>query len=187
MAEPASVKQLYEAIEDLPEGVTGELINGQLHTQPHPAAPHALATSQLGAELGLRYSRGREGPGGWWILDTPEVHFVRDEEVLVADVVGWQRERMPQLPDDQRFELVPDWVCEILAPATASKDRQVKMPVYARYGVGYAWRIDPDMSTLEAYVLAGETWRHIRTYSGEDVVDAPPFPEAGFRAADLWR
>lgn len=187
MGEPAAVKQLYDAIEALPEGVTGELINGQLHTQPRPSGSHALASSGLGMVLGGRYHYGSGGPGGWWIIDEPEVHFVRNQEVLVPDLAGWRRERMPHLPDDQRFEVVPDWLCEILSPATASKDRQVKMPVYAHYGVGYAWIIDPDAGTLEAYTHAERAWRHVATYRGEDVVDADPFPEAGFRVADLWR
>jgi Uma2 family endonuclease len=187
MAEPAAVKRLYDAIKALPEGVTGELINGQLHTQPRPSAKHASASSGLGWALSGPYRYGSGGPGGWWIIDEPEVHFVRNQEVLVPDLAGWRRERMPELPDHQRFEVVPDWVCEILSPATASKDRQVKMPVYARYGVGYAWIIDPDTGTLEAYTRAEQAWRPIASYRGEDGVDAAPFPEAGFRVADLWR
>lgn len=187
MAEPLGVKQLYDTIEDLPEGVIGELINGQLHTQPRPSARHGLAESNLTADLVGRYSRGRGGPGGWWIIVEPELHLVRNQEVLVPDLAAWRRERLPELPDDQRFEVVPDWVCEILSPATASKDRQVKMPVYARYGVSYAWIVDPETATLEAHTLEGDTWRQLVTYGGEDVVDAPPFPEAGFRVADLWR
>jgi|GEM_PF-3380936 len=65
---------------------------------------------------------------------------------------------MPYLPDDQRFEVVPDWICEILSPSTASKDRAVKMPLYARYGVRYAWLIDPAERTLEVYRLDAGAW-----------------------------
>ncbi len=187
MAYPARPRTLYEAIENLPEGVTGEIIHGQLHTQPRPSGPHALAGSNLGIDLGYRYSRGRGGPGGWWIIDEPEIHFVRDTEILVPDLSGWRRERMPELPRDQRFEVVPDWVCEILFPATASKDREVKMPVYAGYGVPYAWIVDPGEGSLEAYALREGEWALAGTYAGEDPVDAAPFPEAGLRVADLWR
>jgi len=35
-------------------------------------------------------------------------------EVTVPDLAGRRRERMPYLPEDQGFEVVPDWVCEIL-------------------------------------------------------------------------
>jgi Uma2 family endonuclease len=150
MADAARMRELYDAILALPEGVVGELIDGQLHTQPRPAAAHAVAASRLGADLNLTYDRGRGGPGGWWILDDPELHFRRDREVLVPDMAGWRRERMPEVPEDQRFEVVPGWVCEVLSPSTAGKDRELKLPTYARYGVGFAWIADPVARRVEA-------------------------------------
>ncbi|MEZ5579520.1 MAG: Uma2 family endonuclease [Candidatus Competibacteraceae bacterium] len=62
--------------------------------------------------------------------------------MLVPDLAGWRRERMPRLPHDHRIEVVPDWVCEILSPSTAKTDRVIKMPVYARHGVPYLWLVD---------------------------------------------
>jgi len=187
MALPERPRTLYEAIEALPEGVTGEIIHGQMHTQPRPSGPHALASSRMGMRLGQSYDMGSGGPGGWWIIDEPEVHFQRDTEILVPDLAGWRRERMPELPTDQRFEVVPDWVCEVLSPATASKDRDVKMPVYAGYGVGHVWLVDPRNQTLETYRRDGPDWTLLAAYAGEDTVSAAPFPEARFRIADLWR
>jgi hypothetical protein len=54
----------YEQLEALPEGLTGELLNGQLHTQPRPAGPHALTESNLQIEIGGPLGKGRGGPGG---------------------------------------------------------------------------------------------------------------------------
>ena len=143
------LESLYDAIEALPEGYTGELIAGRLYTSPRPAGPHALAASSLGADLFGPYQRGRGGPGGWWILDEPEVHFVRNIEVAVPDVAGWRRERMRHVPKDQRFEVVPDWMCEIASPSTARHDRENKMPQYASFGVPHVWLIDPVNGVLE--------------------------------------
>lgn len=39
---------LYDQLMELPETLTGEILNGQLHTQPRPSGPHALAGSSLG-------------------------------------------------------------------------------------------------------------------------------------------
>jgi len=186
MSGAIAMRDLYAAIEALPEGVTGEIIDGQLHTQPRPAGPHALAGSNLGAELLPAYGKGRGGPGGWWIIDEPELHFVRNAEVLVPDLAGWRRERMPELPEDQRFEVVPDWICEILSPGTASKDREVKMPVYARYGVRYAWIVDPRERTLEAYGLRDGDWERLAAYGEADEVSVAPFEAAVFRVGALW-
>lgn len=186
MSRPAHIQCLYEAIEALPEGVIGELINGQLHTQPRPAGPHALVASNLGADLINPFSRGRGGPGGWWIIDEPEAHFIRNKELVVPDVAGWRRERMPSVPEDQRFEVVPDWVCEVLSPSTASKDREVKMPLYARYGVDYAWIIDPRTRCLQAFERRGEDWFEVATFGSGEAICAPPFQAVTLEADAPW-
>lgn len=177
---------LYDYLLDLPEGLTGEILNGQVHAQPRPSGPHMGVESALQIELGAPFDRGRGGPGGWRILVEPEVHFVRDREVCVPDLAGWRRERLPQLPRDQRFEVVPDWVCEILSPSTESKDRQIKMPIYAHYGVGFAWLVDPIKQTLEALESRDRKWRALGTWRGTETAAIPPFAEVVLALPDLW-
>ena len=177
---------LYEQLEALPEGLTGEILNGQLHTQPRPTGPHTRAQTELSIDIGSAYGRGRGGPGGWWILVEPELHFVIDQEVAVPDLAGWRKERMPQIPQGHRFEVVPDWVCEILSPSTASKDREVKMPLYARYGVAYAWLVDPERRTLEAYGLDNGGWRLLAEASDRDAIAVAPFDALTLDLANLW-
>ena len=59
--------------------------------------PHAWASSIMGGELVSPFGRGRGGPGGWWIIDEPELHL--GEGILVPELAGWRRERMPVYPD----------------------------------------------------------------------------------------
>lgn len=177
---------LYDDLCALPEGVTGEILAGQLHTMPRPSGRHGVAGRGLGADLCPPFDFGRGGPGGWWIITEPEVHFVRDTEVAVPDLAGWRRERMPQVPDDHRFEVVPDWVCEILSPSTARKDRFIKLPIYARYGVAHAWLVDPEAHTLEAFELRQGFWLLIATLQDDAPVRVPPFDAIEFSLADLW-
>ena len=186
MTEAARPKTLYEKLEALPEGLNGEIIDGQLYTEPRPRPRHEIAASNLGAELIGPYSRGRGGPGGWWIIDEPEVHFVRKTEVVVPDLAGWRRERLPAIPDDTHFEAIPDWVCEVLSPSTRSKDRELKMPLFARYGVPYVWLIDPTTYTLETYELRGAELIQSGTFGPASSPAPPPFSAAQFRLADLW-
>ncbi len=185
MKTPAS-PDLYTQLEALSENLTGEIIGGRLYTQPRPAGPHAGVGSGLGMDIGGFYHRGRGGPGGWWILDEPEIHFIRDTEVLVPDLAGWRRERMPRLPRDHRFEVVPDWVCEILSPSTARTDRVVKMPVYARFGVPYLWLVDPLVHTLEAFALRDGRWTVIGLFQEQDAVTVEPFVEIALELGGLW-
>lgn len=183
---PQPSADLYAELCNLPEHLTGEILNGVLYSQPRPSGPHALAASGLLMDVGGPFHRGRSGPGGWWIIDEPEIHFVRDAEVCVPDIAGWRRERMPTIPLGHRFEVVPDWVCEILSPGTARKDRVVKMPIYARHGVPYLWLVDPLERTLEVYDLHEGLWRVIGLYQGDDTVQAAPFEVLPLPLANLW-
>lgn len=177
---------LYEQLLALPAHVTGEILNGKLYAQPRPQGRHGLAERGLGGNLIAPFDFGRGGPGGWWIIPEPEVHFVRDIEVAVPDLAGWRREHMASVPDDHRFEVVPDWVCEILSPSTAKKDRVEKLPIYARYGVAYVWIVDPLAQTLEAFARRDEGWLLIASLQDDDRVAVPPFDAVAFALADLW-
>src|SRR5215510_6695149 len=131
----------YQDAIDSPEHMVAEIINGELRLSNRPAGPATAAASAIGEELGPPFKRGRGGPGGWLILDEPELHL--DEEVVVPDLAGWRRERLPVAPDAPYITVAPDWVCEVLSPSTEKFDRQEKMPVYASFGVQYAWLVHP--------------------------------------------
>jgi len=177
---------LYDQLLELPETLTGEILNGQLHAQPRPAPKHLHTTSRLDRTIGRRYGDGDGGPGGWWILVEPEIHFVRGMEVVVPDLAGWKRVRMASLPATAYFEVAPDWVCEVLSPSTASKDRAIKMPLYARYGVSYAWLVDPEAHTLEAFELQRGAWIESGRFAARDRCAVSPFDAITLNLADLW-
>lgn len=174
----------YEDILNLPAHVIGEIINGRIETQPRPSPKHALASSSLGGELVGPFQKGKGGPGGWWIIDEPELHL--RNHVLVPDLAGWKKQKMPVLPDTAWFEKAPDWVCEILSPSTARIDRVEKMPVYADLGVNHLWLIDPQLQTLEVYELNNKQWLLLQTIDNDSNVSIAPFQEISFSLCSLW-
>jgi Uma2 family endonuclease len=179
---------LYEQIEALPEGVTGEILDGQLYVHPRPVARHIGAATRLDRIIARHFDfdDDGEGPGGWWIFPEPELHFIPNTEVDVPDLAGWRRERMPTWPQGHRFTVVPDWVCEVLSRSTASTDREIKMPIYAQFGVAYAWLIDPRANTLEAYALEAGAWREIGRFAGAAQVSVAPFDAITINLGSLW-
>lgn len=185
MADVARRRAAYEDLLAVPAHMIGEILDGEVVTQPRPAALHALASSSLGVELGGPFQRGRGGPGGWIILDEPELHLHSD--VLVPDLAGWRRERMPEVPPTKWLELPPDWVCEVLSPGTAAIDRSVKRGIYAREGIRWLWLIEPDTRTLEAFTLEGATWTLAGTWHGDERVRAVPFDAVELELAVLWK
>jgi Uma2 family endonuclease len=187
MGDPALKRATYADLRAAPDNLRAELISGSLHTQPRPGATHAQATSTLGEELGPPFKRGKGGPGGWIILDEPELHFGTD--VLVPDLAGWRRETMPELPDVAHFEVRPDWICEALSPSTRLHDRVRKMPVYAREGVPHVWllEVDPAAQTLEVFRLDGETYRVVAAHGRDEGVRAEPFDAIELQLGALWQ
>ncbi len=181
-------KATYDDILKLPENMVGEIIGGELFVSPRPANKHALAATRLTGKLEPKFGGGGEGPGGWWIISEPEIHVGKkaDEEVYVPDLAGWRRERMPDYPDAPFFELVPDWVCEILSPSNMRLDRTKKVPQYASLGVKNLWLINPRDKTLEAFRLEGGRWVVISQHVESDKVRVEPFEAMEFDLGSLW-
>lgn len=184
MNQPAVKPATYEDLFDLPDNVVGQIIHGVLHTHPRPASPHAWATSALGMDLGTPFHRGRGGPGGWWIIDEPELHL--GPHILVPDLAGWRRERMPQMPAVAYFELPPDWVCEVLSPSTVKLDRTQKLEIYAESGIPWAWLLDPIARTLEVFQLVNGHWQLEAACADDIRVRAAPFDAVELELGALW-
>ena len=174
----------YQDVLDAPAHLVAEIINGTLHTHPRPAPRHARAGARLISKLGPPFDEGDGGPGGWRIFYEPELHL--EDEVLVPDLAGWRRERMPELPDTAYFTLAPDWVCEILSPTTRAHDLVRKRPIYAAAGIPHLWLVDPVEQILEAFTLDDGHWRLIAAVEQDDAVQIPPFHSITFRLRDLW-
>ena len=174
----------YQDVLDAPANMVAEVVEGALSIHPRPAPPHARASSVLGGRIGDPFDFGEGGPGGWWIIDEPELHL--GDDILVPDVAGWRREQMPEFPDTAFFTLAPDWVCEVLSPSTRDLDRHGKRPVYAREGVRHLWFVDPLARDLEAFELRGGEWVLIATARNDDPVSIPPFEAITFPLDALW-
>lgn len=174
----------YDDLEKLPDNLVAEIVNGELHASPRPALRHVRAGSVLGRKIGGPYDDGVGGPGGWWILDEPELHL--GENVLVPDLAGWRRSRMPRYPNAAYLSMAPDWACEILSPSTSSLDRVQKLAIYAREQVAHLWLIDPLARTLEVLRLEAGRWTILATHAGTEVVRAEPFAEIELALPALW-
>jgi Uma2 family endonuclease len=145
-ADPGKRRATYDDLRSVPANLIAELVDGEIYAQPRPASLHARTASVIGEVLGSPFNRGRGGPGGWIILDEPELHL--GSNALVPDLAGWRRERMPELPDVLHFELAPDWLCEVLSPSTALFDRRTKLPLYASHSVAHVWLANPSDRSL---------------------------------------
>jgi Uma2 family endonuclease len=158
------------------------MFDGDLYASPRSALPHANAAGSLFAEIHSSFHR--KGPGGWIILFEPELHFGRD--VLVPDLAGWRRTRLPSVPAEAHLTLAPDWVCEVSSTSTEALDRGKKLRIYAREGVGDVWLVDPLAHTLEARSLGEGRWGQLGRHEGETRIRATPFDAIEVELGTLW-
>ena len=175
----------YQDLLAVPEHLVGEILDGELHTSPRPSSQHARATTNLTGELVGPFGFGRAGgPGGWIILVEPELHLFG--QIMVPDLAGWRRTRMPVMPESAFFDLSPDWACEVISPSTGALDRGKKMPHYARAGVRHLWLVDPTPKTLEIFRSDEEGWRLLGTFTGDAKVRAEPFDAIELDLSVFW-
>jgi len=185
VAEPAKKKAVYDDLYNIPENMTGEIINGELVVTPRPSRRHTNTASMLGAEIIPPYRLGRGGgPGGWIIMDEPEISFGGD--IFVPDLAGWKEERFLWKEPHNWISVAPDWVCEILSPSTAQTDRAEKMPIYAKHRVPHIWLIDPILKTLEVFRLESGMWVLAGVYAKAAKVKAEPFIQMELDLDLLW-
>ena len=189
MLEPAKKRANYEDLYTIPDSMIGEIIDGELAVTPRPSPEHGHACSKLGGELTPPYASGRRGgPGGWVILFETEVMFPGRGEPLVPDFAGWRRERFKRAKEHNWIDVIPDWVCEILSPSTAKRDRFTKMAIYGEHPeVKHVWLVDPLNKTLEVFGRrAAGAWITVGFYAEDERARAEPFPEAEIALAELW-
>src|SRR5262249_33928613 len=101
-------------------------------------------------------------------------------------LAGWRRERMPELPKTAAFETAPDWICEVLSPGTAARDRTAKRRIYGRERVRHLWFVDPAEQTLEVFRLHEVGWTLVGAWSGDARVRAEPFDAVELEPGALW-
>lgn len=183
----AQRRATYQDVLDAPAHQIAEIIGGELRLSSRPGGLASAAASVIGEELGPPFKRGRGGPGGWIILDEPELHL--GDEIVVPDLAGWRRERLPVIPDEAFFTVPPDWVCEVLSRSTERTDRADRaqmMPLYAAHKVSHAWLVHPRRRTLEAFRLHEGKWLTLAVYKDDDRARIEPFEAIEFDLALMW-
>jgi Uma2 family endonuclease len=163
----------YDDVLAAPEHLVAQVVDGELVLQPRPARRHTLVASDLGAELVTRFRRGRGGPGGWLILDEPELHLGAGPQILVPDLAGWPIDRATFDADGAFFDVTPTWICEVLSPSTTRLDRGRKADIYASLGVEHLWLVDPEARHIEAFALQGAAWLRVGLFAGANARIAP--------------
>jgi Uma2 family endonuclease len=190
LAAERNAPDVEAAFEAVPPEMVAEILDGELFAFPRPARPHTRSASRLTMKLGSAFDLGDSGPGGWVILDEPELHLGPKPDKVVPDLAAWPRESMPDALGDEDtpayYDVAPAWVCEVISPRTERVDRGKKMRIYRREGVAHLWLLSPLQRTLEVYRLEGGRWVLLDTYEDDAKVRAEPFEAMELDLSAIW-
>jgi Uma2 family endonuclease len=187
MSDAARRLATYEDLLKLPEDVRAEILAGAVVTALAPLPKHSKAQGALRRFLGGPFDDddGHGGPGGWWIFVEVDI-ALGSHDIVRPDLAGWRRTRSSNPGEQRPIEVVPDWVCEVLSPSTAARDKVQKRSLYAQHGVRYHWVVDVDARMVEAFELERGRWVLLGTYSEEQRAAIAPFEAVELEIARLF-
>lgn len=167
---------IYEDLLSLSEDVRAEVLAGEIVTAPAPLPKHSKAQGAIRSFIGRPFDDddGHGGPGGWWIFVEVDI-ALGAHDIVRPDLVGWRRERLLDPGEQRPITVVPDWVCEVLSPSTAARDKVQRRSLYAARGIPHYWIVDVDARTLEAFELQDGRWVLAGSYDEHAAVAIPPF------------
>jgi Uma2 family endonuclease len=158
-----------------------EVIDGVVYDMtPPPSTAHQRASNRLYA-LFANYLRGKgceafHAPFGVWFNERDDEH-VEPDVTIVCD---------PSKLREKGCVGTPDLIVEVLSPATAAKDRKVKLRRYQRAGVREYWIVDPVHKTVEVYRLEENVFGKAEVYSEEDIVQVGIFDDCQINLKDVY-
>lgn len=169
-------EELYQAIEALPEGLTGEILEpGMIRTMGRPGAAHRFAASRIARSFGD--DEAAQG-GSWWLEQEAEIRLL-GERLAVPDMSGWRLGPDEAVPPpfirENPIVRTPTWCCEILSPTTEATDRETKVPLYARAGVEWIWLVDPSERCVEVLRAREGVAQLLERVAGDAQGAIPPF------------
>jgi Uma2 family endonuclease len=166
-----SLRFTYEDYLLLPEDRRYEILDGDLFMTPAPTPYHQVVSRNLGVLL-LQHAR-RLGLGE--VLFAPCDVVLSKTDILQPDVLFVAADRR-SIIGEKYIEAAPDLVVEVLSPATADRDTDVKAKIYARSGVKELWIADPEAKTIAVLANSGEGFRQEGFFRRGDVLRSILFP-----------
>lgn len=185
MTKPGEIVRVVLTYEDycrLPnDGRRYEILEGELAVTPAPTPSHQEILGNLYDPLRGHVRSRRLGK----VYLAPIDVILAPTSVVQPDLIFTRAERL-SLVSHRGIEGPPDLVVEVLSPTTQAQDRGAKLQLYARHGVPHYWLVDPETRRLEAYELAGTSYRLVAAHSGTGEFAPALFPDLAVPLDALW-
>jgi Uma2 family endonuclease len=156
-----------------------EIIGGEAYLMsPSPTSRHQRILSDLHGQM---YPHFKGKP--CQLLVSPMDVVLSDEDVLQPDLLVVCN---PQQTKRTHIEGAPTLVVEITSPSSTTRDRLLKLNLYARAGVKEYWIVTPWPSLVEVLLLEGGRYVMHSVFGKDDTLTSPSFPGLQVQLADVF-
>lgn len=127
-------------------------------------------------------------------MENLDWHYAKDENYVVPDIMIICDIKSLHKGE---YKGTPKFIVETLSPATAKKDRTIKMKLYASYGVAEYWIVSPKENAIEIYYLKDGEYELFDTkilvddenekeYNAADLLMLHEFPNISIPLKDIF-
>lgn len=148
----------------LPDGERAELIDGRMYMMAPPSRKHQRISTRLVSIID-RYIEEHKGKCEVYAapfavyLDERSNTYVEPDISVICD---------PDKLDDRGCKGAPDWIIEIVSPASKKMDYLLKLLKYRFAGVKEYWIVDPEKNRVIVYNFTGD--ESVNDYTLQDFV-----------------
>ena len=154
----------------LPDGQRAELINGQLFDMASPNRIHQKLVPKL-STIFWNYIEANQG--SCEVYQAPFAVFLnKDDKTYVEPDISiiCEKDKL----SDRGCEGAPDFVIEIVSPATQKRDYGIKLFKYRAAGVREYWIVNPAKEIVNVYNFEAE--EDCNLYSFDDPIPSGIYP-----------
>ena len=159
-----------DEIKALPEGQRAELIDGVWYDMAAPSRIHQRFVVEISTRI-QNHITSKKGKCEMNVapfavfLNKDKYNYVEPDISVVCD-----RDKL----EEDGCHGAPDWVIEIVSPASRKMDYMIKMLKYGTSEVDLYWIVDPEKKLIRVLDYKNED---TRDYTFEDVVPVALYPE----------
>ncbi|GGB32496.1 Uma2 family endonuclease [Virgibacillus dakarensis] len=186
MVLPQENKLTYAEYLKLDNDIQYEVIDGHIYDMaPSPNVKHQSIAMELATEFNMFFRNqscrviSEIDVCLWGKKDPSEVNeWVKPDIVIVCD-----KEKIMK----NHIAGAPELIVEILSKSTAKMDKMIKFNCYQKAGVNEYWIVDPAHETVDVYVLENEYYKHVGTFTNDEVINVTSFENLSINLKHVFR
>lgn len=167
-----------------------ELIKGRVFKMsPAPAVKHQKVSRELSLQLGtfFKHTNCQMFTAPFDVRLTDKRKKSKKDE----DITTVFQPDLCVICDENKLDErgcigAPDLIIEILSPSNSSKEMKNKYELYEENGVKEYWVVDYTHQTILIYILENNTYKSLKPYTSEDIVQSYLFPKLTFDVKEIF-